>query len=126
MSKKAKTHPVDKPTTGINTSGTESTAPATGTESTAPATAPLSDQPGLSVGDLKKIVQIIQICSQRGAFKAEEMKTVGETYTNLVNFLVATGAIPKGDEPAQTSDEAPAVDPAPAPTGDTSTEDSKS
>lgn len=117
MSKKPKTHPVDKPKTEINTSGTESTAPAT---------APLPDQPGLSVGDLKKIVQIVQICSQRGAFKAEEMKTVGETYTNLVNFLVATGAIPKGDEPAQTSDEAPAVDPAPAPTSDASTEDSKS
>ena len=51
MSKKPKTHPVDKPKTGINTSGTESTAPAT---------APLPDQPGLSVGDLKKIVQIVQ------------------------------------------------------------------
>lgn len=107
--------------------GTESTAPATGTESTAPetSTAPAPGQPGLSVGDLKKIVQIIQICSQRGAFKAEELKTVGDTYTNLVTFLVATGAIPKGDEPAQTSDEAPAVDPAPATTDEASSKDTK-
>src|SRR6056300_381428 len=98
MSKKPKTHPVDKPNMDID-AGTESTAPET-------PTAPAPGQPGLSVGDLKKIVQIIQICSQRGAFKAEELKTVGDTYTNLVNFLVVTGAIPKGDEPAKTSDEA--------------------
>jgi hypothetical protein len=119
MSKKPKTHPVDKPKMDID-SGTESTAPET-------STAPAPGQPGLSVGDLKKIVQIIQICSQRGAFKAEELKTVGDTYTNLVTFLVATGAIPKGDEPAQTSDEAPAVDPAPAPatTNEASSEDTK-
>lgn len=117
MSKKPKTHPVDKPKMDTD-SGTESTAPET-------STAPAPGQPGLSVGDLKKIVQIIQICSQRGAFKAEELKTVGDTYTNLVNFLVATGAIPKGDEPAQTSDEAPAVDPAPATTNEASSEDTK-
>lgn len=103
---------------GTKSTGTESTAPET-------STAPAPGQPGLSVGDLKKIVQIIQICSQRGAFKAEELKTVGDTYTNLVTFLVATGAIPKGDEPAQTSDEAPAVDPAPATTDEASSKDTK-
>jgi hypothetical protein len=77
-------------------------------ESTTPVDAPAPI--GLSVGDLKKMVQIIQICSKRGAFEANEMAQVGSTYTNLVNFLVSSGAIPKAGDPAATPDTAPAVD----------------
>jgi len=114
MVRKAKhtSHPVDA-TTGTGSTGIKMPAPKTpeGTPMVPPAEG-LPPQPGLSVGDLKKMVQIVQICTQRGAFKAEELKTVGETYTNLVNFLVSTGAIPKGDavdKPAE-GDEAPAVE----------------
>tara|TARA_B100001057_G_scaffold462856_1_gene516231 strand:- start:523 stop:897 length:375 start_codon:yes stop_codon:yes gene_type:complete len=59
------------------------------------ATEPTADQiqTGLNVGDLKKMVQIIQTCSKRGAFNADELQIVGQTYTNLVSFLVSTGAI---------------------------------
>ena len=53
---------------------------------------------GLSVNDLAVMVNVIDACSKRGAFKPTEMETVGALYTKIVNFLVASGAI-KVDEP---------------------------
>ena len=53
---------------------------------------------GLSVNDLAVMVNVIDACSKRGAFKPAEMETVGALYTKIVNFLVSTGAI-KVDEP---------------------------
>ena len=47
--------------------------------STPPANNP--DAAGLNVGDLKKMVQIIQTCSKRGAFNADELEIVGLTTT---------------------------------------------
>ena len=60
---------------------------------------------GLNVGDLKKMVQIIQTCSKRGAFNADELSVVGEVYSNLVKFLVATGAIKPAEKPADAETE---------------------
>jgi hypothetical protein len=59
---------------------------------------------GLNVGDLKKMVQIIQTCTKRGAFNADELSVVGEVYSNLVKFLVATGAIKPAPAPEQSAD----------------------
>jgi hypothetical protein len=39
------------------------------------------------------VAQIIQLTSQRGAFKAEELADVGGLYNKLVVFLQSTGAI---------------------------------
>jgi len=71
-----------------------------------------SAAPGLNVGDLKKMVQIIQTCSKRGAFNADELEIVGQTYSNLVKFLVSTGAIKPAEKPADATatTEAPATE----------------
>ena len=43
----------------------------------------------LTVQDLNAIKQIIDVASQRGAFKPNEMTVVGTTYTKLETFLNA-------------------------------------
>jgi hypothetical protein len=48
--------------------------------------------PELTVQDLSAIKAIIDVASQRGAFKPNEMITVGQTYTRLENFLIAIQA----------------------------------
>lgn len=49
--------------------------------------------PSLTIQDLVLVAQIIQIGSQRGAFRAEELADVGNLYTKLIAFLQATGAL---------------------------------
>jgi len=52
--------------------------------------APANENPvELTVQDLGNIKQIIDVASQRGAFKPNEMTTVGTTYTKLETFLAA-------------------------------------
>ena len=60
-------------------------------ETTAPAAQ--QEQPSLNLQDLILVAQIIQICSSRGAFKADELANVGNLYTKLVAFLQSTGAL---------------------------------
>jgi len=43
----------------------------------------------LTVQDLNTIKAIIDVASQRGAFKANEMQAVGTTYNKLESFLNA-------------------------------------
>lgn len=45
----------------------------------------------LTVQDLQAIKQIIDVASQRGAFRPNEMTTVGGIYTKLETFLAAVG-----------------------------------
>ena len=56
--------------------------------------APLQSQ------DLVIVLEALQLAASRGAFKIEEFKTIGETYTRLYTFLVASGVI----TPQQTTD----------------------
>jgi len=58
-------------------------------EETAAAEAPQESAAELTVQDLSAIKQIIDVASQRGAFKPNEMMTVGQTYTKLETFLAA-------------------------------------
>jgi hypothetical protein len=46
----------------------------------------------LTVQDLSAIKQIIDVASQRGAFRPNEMMTVGQTYSKLETFLSAVSA----------------------------------
>lgn len=41
----------------------------------------------ISVTDLAVLRNIIELACERGAFKANEMETVGSTYTKLDSFL---------------------------------------
>ena len=62
-------------------------APATETETPQPnGGAPAAE---LTVQDLNALRQIIDVASQRGAFKPNEMMTVGQTYNKLEAFLNA-------------------------------------
>jgi|TARA_B110000259_G_scaffold181054_1_gene222530 hypothetical protein len=45
--------------------------------------------PDLTVQDLQALKSIIDVASQRGAFKPNEMMTVGQTYGKLETFLAA-------------------------------------
>ena len=50
------------------------------------------NQAELTVQDLAALKQIIDIASQRGAFRPNEMIAVGQTYTKLETFLNAVSA----------------------------------
>jgi hypothetical protein len=67
-------------------------------KTTATAEAPEQQQgPDLTVQDLQALKSIIDVASQRGAFKPNEMMTVGQTYNKLETFLAAVAQ----QQPAQ-------------------------
>ena len=51
--------------------------------------------PGLGLADIAFLLQIVEICSQRGAFKADELTSVGTVYDKVKAFISA-------NTPAQT------------------------
>ena len=53
--------------------------------------------PDLTVQDLQALKSIIDVASQRGAFKPNEMMTVGQNYSKLETFLAAVAQ----QQPAQ-------------------------
>lgn len=70
------------------------------TEKTAPASAPAPEgttPTELSVNDLAVLKQVIDVASQRGAFRPNEMVTVGSIYNKLETFLGAVQE-PQGDK----------------------------
>jgi hypothetical protein len=79
-------------------------------EQTAAPDAPVADQtqqpaPSLTLQDLILVAQIIQLTSQRGAFKAEELADVGGLYNKLIAFLQSTGALTPAPAPAAPTEE---------------------
>ena len=50
-------------------------------------TAPQQPSTDLSIADLKNLATIIDVASTRGAFRANEMATVGAMYNKLQAFL---------------------------------------
>ena len=70
---------------------TEKTTEAGTKAAPAQATAPApGEQPvgGLSIGDLRNLATIMDVASTRGAFRANEMATVGLLYNKLNQFLI--------------------------------------
>lgn len=55
--------------------------------------------PDLTITDLTALKQIIDVASSRGAFKPNEMTTVGQTYSKLEAFLNAVSAAQAKTEP---------------------------
>jgi len=43
--------------------------------------------PDLNINDLMAVRSIVEVASQRGAFKAAELESVGKIYNKLNNFL---------------------------------------
>jgi hypothetical protein len=58
----------------------------------------------ITVADLSLIKGIIDLASTRGAFRAAEMKQVGEVYEKLSVFLDAVVAQAKAQEEESTAD----------------------
>lgn len=52
-----------------------------------------SQGPSLGVQDLLLMYQIIQVVSQRGAIRADEMANVGGLHDRLKTFLEASGVV---------------------------------
>jgi len=61
---------------------------------------------GLSINDLANIKNIIDVASQRGAFRANEMVVVGTTYDRLLAFLKSVLPAAETTEDADGTDEA--------------------
>jgi len=63
----------------------------------------------LSLNDLKLCLQIIDICSARGAFKAEEFQAIGAIHTKLKTFIdraTAASSTPEaGSESTESTEE---------------------
>lgn len=57
-----------------------------------------ADKPTLSLQDLTLMVQILQVGTKRGAWKAGELSSVGVLYDRLTNFLNAAGVETKSDD----------------------------
>lgn len=67
------------------------------------------DNTQITIADLDMIKNIIDLASTRGAFRAAEMKQVGEVYDKLAAFLAAVVAQaqaqePQDQDPADTSE----------------------
>jgi hypothetical protein len=62
----------------------------------------------LQLSDILLCAQVVQLASQRGAFRAEEFTQVGQLYDRLVAFLKESGALQKQEPAADTSAELPA------------------
>jgi hypothetical protein len=77
----------------------ETTAETTATEQ--PQESTQAPAPGMTLQDLVLVAQIIQLSSQRGAFRADELKQIGGLYEKLIAFLQSTGAI----NPAPTEEQ---------------------
>lgn len=56
---------------------------------------------GLTVRDLAQVLEIIKVCSSRGAFRAEELSGVGLLYDRLNSFLQSV--TPPSTETTETS-----------------------
>jgi len=67
-------------------------------------TAETVEAPQLGIADLKLMANIIDVVSNRGAIKANEMQAVGTLYNNLMTFLVANGAIELPQPEAETEE----------------------
>ena len=59
------------------------------------------EKPGLNLNDLAAMLQIIGIASQRGAFKAEELSSIGTVYDRVSGFVKAHAPTPPADEQTQ-------------------------
>ena len=91
------------------------TAEATATTTAQPTAQPtegvdpnIVDPNSLSIGDLKNLATIIDIASSRGAFRANEMASIGIMYNKLQGFLNKVSSANSG-APTPVAGAAPAT-----------------
>lgn len=76
------------------------------TDTTATQTPPAPPAPDLTLGDLKDMVQVIDVCSRRGAFEGSELAAIGALRNRIAAFVASK--TPPAATPA--ADAAPAAD----------------
>mgnify|MGYP001107072828 CR=1 FL=1 len=57
-----------------------------------------TDNVTLTLSDLKTLQQVVEVASQRGAFKAEELSAVGQIYDKLKEFLASVEPSAEGND----------------------------
>ena len=57
----------------------------------------------ITIADLNLLKDIVDLASTRGAFRAAEMKEIGDVYNKLTNFLDAVVAQAKAQEESRAS-----------------------
>jgi hypothetical protein len=89
---------------------TESTAPKA-TTAAQTQSAPIGQQPAgtqsatdLNIGDLRNIALVMDVASTRGAFRANEMATVGLIYNKLQAFLAKVAPETKPEDSAKKTE----------------------
>ena len=61
---------------------------------------PDTSSPTIDINDLVAVVQLIDVCSPRGAFRGEELATVGAMRTKFAEIIKAnTPATPDAPKP---------------------------
>ena len=61
---------------------------------------PDTSSPTIDINDLVAVVQLIDVCSTRGAFRGEELATVGAMRTKFAEIIKAnTPATPDASKP---------------------------
>jgi len=60
-------------------------------------------RPGLNIQDLVNVLRVINTCTQRGAFRAEELSGVGGLYDRLSAFVKSTGAVTEPPAEAESA-----------------------
>ena len=81
-------------------------------------------QAGLTIGDLRLMARLVQVSSERGAIRADEMATVGDLYNRLTQFLNTVAPVAPAPQPADST--APETTDAPAETNEESVEGTES
>lgn len=56
----------------------------------------------LSLGDIQTFVQIIDLCSKRGAFEGAELEAIGALRGKTIKFLEASQPAEEGSAPVQS------------------------
>jgi hypothetical protein len=56
----------------------------------------------LSLGDIQTFVQIIDLCSKRGAFEGAELEAIGALRGKTIKFLEASRPAEEGSAPVQS------------------------
>jgi hypothetical protein len=61
----------------------------------------------LQLADLVLALEIIQVASSRGAFKADEYTAIGGCYDRIRSFLLTSGAVKEATEEEEPAQEEP-------------------
>jgi hypothetical protein len=74
-------------------------------------TQPASDQVTLTLDDLSAVLSIVDVATQRGAFRPKEFTAIGKVYEKISNFLEQVKGVNTADADAdETADASTAAE----------------